>query len=276
VAVALCGPVACGRAGSSPATTGGGAGTGTPSATSGTSSPVAPATGSSATSPSASGTTEAARLGAFFAAAGRADAQLRTAADRINAAISPTTIVIDAATVAAVKAVDVEAVARAVPAGLPSTLTQQVLEVYADLSSRQAAFQRVLEDASQSPLPRNSDVGKDLIRCLGNGSAPARFFAGDLAAVRSTASGMPALTPAAPTSRAAAELALRLHAISLPNNCAEECGGYAPRPIPLYQFVWGKVHLAPGSDWDGHYGDTGLFTARYVTGQGWQIAVNAC
>jgi hypothetical protein len=44
----------------------------------------------------------------------------------------------------------------------------------------------------------------------------------------------------------------------------------------LYPIVWNRVDLGSGSVWDGTIGTGGLFTARYVPGQGWDTTSNAC
>jgi hypothetical protein len=153
---------------------------------------------------------------------------------------------------------------------------RSVLQVYADLSSRRAALNRVLEYASDSPLPRTSTKAKDLLTCLSHGSAAAARFADDLAATRALAAASAPVKVAPVRSRLTAEVAIRAHGIDLPNNGCGECGGVVPRPVALYPIVWNRVDQGPGSEWDGTIGTGGLFTARYVPGHGWDINVNAC
>ena len=216
------------------------------------------------------------QLAGFFVAAGRADEQIRQATKLINGGFRGEVIVLAPATVAAVNAIDTKAVVRAIPGGLTPRELGSVLQVYADLSSRRAAFNRVLEYAGESPLPRTSTDAKDLLSCLGHGTAAAARFADDLAASRALAAASAPVKVAPLRSRLTAEVAIRAHGIDLPNNGCGECGGVVPRPIVLYPIVWKRVDLGPGSVWDGTVGTSGLFTARYVPGQGWDIQSNAC
>lgn len=264
------GMAACGRATESP-------GSLAPGTASSSVSPSESAAPTVSTPASASGTHTASaadQLAPFFAAATRADQQLRRAAGLVNAGIGSREIVLDATMVRAVKAIDTDAVVRAVPGGLPPTLLRSVLEVYADLSSRQAAFNRILEYAPGSPLPRAGDDARDLIRCLGNGASPTASFGADLAASRSVAAATAPVKVAPVQSRQAAEVAIRAGGIRLPNNGCGECGGYVPRPIVLPPIVWKHTELA-GIAWDGTIGST-QFSARYVVGKGWDVAFNAC
>jgi hypothetical protein len=179
------------------------------------------------------------------------------------------------ATVAAVRAIDTGSVARALPGGLPPALLRHLLQVYEDLTTRHAAFNRVPEYAGRSPLPRGGREAADLIRCLGNGAGPARWFETDLAAARAAAARTARVTLAAPGSRAAGEAAIRTALLRTPNFCAAECGGYYTRSIQLYPITWKHTVLAPGSAWDGTVGRQ-MFTARYTAGSGWDIGFNAC
>ncbi len=279
----------CGAAGSAPgaATTGSGpAGTaatssGTPGAlpgTAGMSVPASPASpgGTSSTPGPGSGRPSAAdQLTSFFAAAARADGQERRAAALVNEAIGPSRIVVSPALVAAVRGIDTHAVGRAVPGGLPPALLRSLLQVYADLTARQAAFNRVIEYAGESTLPRSGAPARELLDCLHNGATPARWFGTDLAAARTEATSTARVSLAPDRSRPAAEVAVRAQLIRSPNFCAAECGAFYSRPVPLQPITWKRTVLAPGSAWDGTVG-TLLFTARYVTGQGWQVGLNAC
>jgi len=195
-------------------------------------------------------------------------------------------IVLDPATVAAVKAIDTKAVVRAIPGGLNPHQLRSVLQVYADLSSRRAALNRVTEYASDSPLPRGSTDAKDLLTCLGHGTAAAARFADDLAAARALAAASAPVKVAPARSRLTAEVAIRAHGIDLANNGCGECGGVAPRPVVLPPIVWKRVDQGPGRVWDGTIstttssanpgGASGLFTARYIPRQGWDTSLNAC
>jgi hypothetical protein len=272
----------CGAAGSvsGPSATGSGSAGTTPntSTSAGTNAPATtPPTGGTSSAPRSSSSRPSAadQLTEFFTAAARADQQERHAATLVNGGISTTRIVFSPATVAAVKAIDTQSVARAIPGGLSPTMLRSLLQVYADLTVRQAAFNRVLEYASDSPLPLSGQNAKQVITCLGNGNTPARWFTTDLAAARTLAQGTPRFALAPERSRLAAEAAIRAQLIRGPNFCSEECGGFYNRSIQLYPITWKHTVLAPGSTWDGTIG-TMRFTARYVTGQGWQIGFNAC
>ena len=272
----------CGAAGSAsgPSVTGSGAAGTTPnsSTSAGSNSPTTtPPTGGTSSAPRSTSSRPSAadQLAGFFTAAARADQQERHAATLVNGGIGTTKIVFSPATVAAVKAIDTRSVARAIPGGLSPTLLRSLLQVYADLTVRQAAFNRVIEYAHDSPLPLSGQQAKEVITCLGNGNTPARLFTTDLTAARTLARGTPRVVLAPERSRLAAETAIRAQLIRGPNFCSAECGAYYSRSIQLYPITWKHTVLAPGSTWDGTIG-TMLFTARFVTGQGWQIGFNAC
>jgi hypothetical protein len=216
------------------------------------------------------------QLAGFFSAAGHADQQIRHATRLINGGFHAKVIVLDQRTVAAVKAIDTKPVVRAIPGGLTDRQLRSVLQVYADLSSRRAALNRVLDYADQSPLPRTSTNAKDLVTCLGHGTAAAARYADDLAAARALAAASAPVTIARAQSRLTAEVAIHAHIIDLPNNGCGECGGVVPRPIVLHPIVWQQIDHGPGSVWDGTIGTTGLFTARYIPGHGWDTNFNAC
>jgi hypothetical protein len=215
----------------------------------------------------------AGQIDAFLTTANRTDEQIRAAATLIDAGIGNTQIVITANTVAAIEAINVNAVGRSIPVGLPTELLASMLQVHADLASRKGAFQRVLELAARSPLLQDNVDTADLLDCLGNGSAPAQWFPTDMATVRSLAAAIPAITPVPENSRAGAEVAIQAHSLLQQNICCGQCGGYAPRPVPLPPVTWQKI-TEENITWDGTHGTT-KFTARYTETQGWQINFNA-
>jgi hypothetical protein len=218
------------------------------------------------------------QLAGFLAAATRADRQLRAAAVLVNRDIGSQHIIVDPATVAAIKAVDTQAVVQAIPGGLPPALLRSTLQVYAGLSSRRAAFNRVVSAAPQSPLPRTE--ANDLIACLGNG-APAARFGSDLAAVRRLAGSSAPVKVAPVRSRLTAEVAIRAAYLHGWNNAADGCGGYVPRPIVLYPIQWKRIVLndgGSGSVWDGAIAVPTSplpFIARYRGGHGWAVTLAA-
>jgi hypothetical protein len=263
--------------------------TGTGSSTTGSGAPGSPSTGASAgsvqtgpaTTPPTSAThtpSAADQLTTFFAAATRADTQLRHSATLVNRGITSTQVAIAPAAVKAVQAIDTHSVVRAIPGGLPAGLEKSLLQVYADLASRQAAFNRIEEYAGRSPLSRSTFEGRDLVNCLGNGAKAATWFPGDLAAARKLAAATPRQTLPAESSRQGAEVAIHAHFILLGNSGCDSCGGFVPRPVPLYKIVWKRIveSYDPHMVWDGTVGESGRFRARYTAAEGWDIGVNAC
>ncbi len=178
------------------------------------------------------------------------------------------------ATLAAVRALGNTSVASGIPAGLPGGLFRDVLVVYGDLSSRTGAFNGVrLFGNSGHEMPIGGQDAKNVLRGLHNGAAAAARFDGDLAAVRSLAQQTPPPTVAAPDSRAAAELALRLYSIDKINNCSEEFGGFAP--AQLETVIWQPASGQHSHHYQGTIGG-GSFHADYSAAHGWQIYINAC
>jgi hypothetical protein len=213
----------------------------------------------------------ASQLAAFFAAAQQADSQLRHTAALVNGDIGTTSMRFTPATLAAIRALGNAPVARTIPAGLPTGLLRDVLVVYGDLASRTAAFTGVrVYGYSGRVLPIGGPDAKEVLRGLRNGAPAAARFSGDLAAARTLAGQTPVVPIAAPESRAAAELALRLRSIDLVNDCSYTFGGYAPTSFE--PVVW-----QPGTG-PGHYAGTisGVrFQATY-TDHTWEIMIYAC
>jgi len=178
------------------------------------------------------------------------------------------------ATIAAVRGIELAPVASALPAGLPTDMLREVLVVYGDLASRADALNGVLAYGfSGRQLPIGGPEAQSVLRGLRNAAPAAARFNGDLAAVRTLAQQTPKVTVAAPDSRAALELALRVQSISLRDSCDEEFGGYAP--TSLEAIIW-----QPGTDQhSSHYqGSIGgiRFTAGYTVQHGWKILIYAC
>jgi hypothetical protein len=235
---------------------------------------TAPSTRPAPTSSHAAAPSAATQLAAFFAAAEQADSRLHHAAALVNGDIGATSMQFTPATLAAVRALDNASVARTVPAGLPAGLLRGVLVVYGDLASRTAAFGGVeVYGSSGRELPIGGPDANAVLRGLGNGAAAAARFTSDLAAARTLAQQTPLVTIAAPDSRAAAELALRLHSIDLRNDCSETFGGWAP--TDLETIIW----QSGTGQHSGHYAGTigGIrFQATYAARYGWQIIIYAC
>jgi len=178
------------------------------------------------------------------------------------------------ATIAAVRGIELAPVASALPAGLPTEMLREVLVVYGDLASRTDAFNAVrVYGSSGRALPIGGPEAQSVLRGLRNGAPAAARFNGDLAAARALAQQTPPVTVAAPDSRAALELALRLQSISLRNSCSEEFGGYAP--TSLETIVWQPSTDQHSSHYEGLVGGV-RFSADYTVQHGWTIIIYAC
>jgi hypothetical protein len=226
---------------------------------------------SSATTPLPSAATQ---LAAFFAGAAHADSQLRHAAALVNGDIGATSMRFTPATIAAVNDIKLAPVAAELPAGLPTGMLRDVLVVYGDLASRNGGFNGVrMHGSAGRELPVSDPDAQSVLRGLRNGAPAAASFSGDLAAARALAQQTPLVTIAAPDSRAALELALRLRSISLRNTCSEEFGGYAP--TSLEPIVWQPGAGQHASHYEGLAGGI-RFTADYTVKDGWEIIIYAC
>jgi len=206
------------------------------------------------------------QLAGFFAAAEAADSQLRQVAALVNEGVGPVSMTFPPATLAAVGALSTEETVRAIPAGLPAELLRQALLVYSDLESRTTSLSGIRMFRADHPLKLGSQEGKYVYGCLGNGGPAAARFGTDLAALRTAALASPPVTPAAPDSRAAAELAVRIQDIGLRNSGCMSCGGFV------------ATTLAPVV-WTSQSGGTinGIrFQVTYHAGTGWQAAIWAC
>lgn len=240
----------------------------------GQTSPPATSAPPGTTSPSGQPSASAAdQLAGFFSAAQAADARLHHAAALANAGIGAKTIHLSPSTVAAVKALDLTAVEHAIPAGLPSELQRQVMLVYSDLVSRTWAFNRYLMYRSRTTLPASGTEGRDLVRCLGNGAPAAARYDADLAAARAYAQTVPPLTVAAPDSRAAAEVLLRVDLIKIANGGCGSCGGRVFTQLPTV--VWQR-QTEPGFGYSDGYVNHVRFSAHYRAGHGWDVVLFAC
>ena len=214
------------------------------------------------------------QLAAFFAAAACADSQLRHAAALINGDIGAQSIRFTPATIAAVRGIDLAPAAAALPAGLPAEMLREVLAVYGDLASRRGAFGGVdIYGFSDHALPIGGRDARSVLRGLRNGAPAAARFNGDLTAARALAQRTPPVTVAAPDSRAALELALRLDVITRRNTCSMMFGGYAP--TSLAPIVWQRGAGQNARHNEGLVGGA-RFTADYTARHGWKIVIYAC
>ena len=81
------------------------------------------------------------------------------------------------------------------------------------------------------------------------------------------------MTPPAPDSRPAAELAVRIALIDLANSGCEQCGGIVvTTSVPI---VWQQENQPGIRHYDGTVGGT-RFTADYHAGSGWAVQIWAC
>jgi len=214
------------------------------------------------------------QLAAFFAAAQHADSQLNHAASLVNGDIEATSMRFTPATIAAVRGIELAPVASALPAGLPTEMLREVLVVYGDLASRTDALNGVqVYGSSGRQLPIGGPEAQSVLHGLRNGAPAGARFNGDLTAARTLAQQTPPVTVAAPDSRAALELALRLQSISLRNSCSEEFGGYAP--TSLETIVWQPSTDQHSSHYEGLVGGV-RFSADYTVQHGWTIIIYAC
>lgn len=240
-------------------------------ATSSSSGSAPPAVTSPSTTPSPTQSAPASpsaadQLAGFFSAAGALDSQLRRAAALVNEGVGATSLNFSPAAVAAVKALSTKEAARTIPAGLSPELLRRTLLVYSDLESRTISLSRVWMYSDEHPLKLSSQDGKYVHMCLGNGAPAAARFGGDLAGLRAAALAAPPVTPAAPDSRAAAELALRIAGIRLRNSGCMECGGYVF--TTLARVVWTSQS---GGTIDGI-----RFQVTYHADAGWEAEIWAC
>lgn len=252
---------ACGSGSAPPSSTPGSSTLGV-TATSATAAPGD--TKASATTASTSAPSAADDLAPFLAEASRADTRIRAAAVLVNADLgSGPTIQYRSTTVAAIQAARPVAAATAIPTGLPPELLRQTLLTYSDLTARANAFDQVSSERTF------------VLGCLGHGRAPAARFASDLAATRISAAASPRIHRAAPDSRAAAELALRIEQIDHMNACSGTCGGMIR--TQLATVTWHRTApVAPGSITPDGTIDGIAFAVRYQAGKGWDVAINAC
>jgi hypothetical protein len=231
----------------------------------------APTTTSTTAPPASSAATQ---LAAFFTAAQHTDSQLTHAAALINGDIAATSMRFTPATIAAVRGIELAPVASALPAGLPTEMLREVLVVYGDLASRTDALNGVRAYGSSGrKLPIGSPEAQSVLGGLHNAAPAAARFDGDLSAARTLAQQTPRVTVAAPDSRAALELALRLQSISLRNSCDEDFGGYAP--TSLETIVWQPSTDQHPSHYQGLIGGI-RFAADYTIQHAWKINIYAC
>jgi hypothetical protein len=210
-------------------------------------------------------------LAAYFDAAEAVHHKLAAAAIKINGRVSKSHISVDQATVDAVAAADPTPAGALIPAGLDPVLLRAVVLLQSELVSRHSAMARV--GRLLGTYPTNGLEAKDLLQCLGNGAAPAAKFPADLASAKALAASSPPLIPVPTSSRAAAEVAIRLVDMGLRNQGCDSCGGAVV--TDLLPITWGpQPSWAGAPPWDGNIGGI-PFRAAYDA-KGWHIELNAC
>ena len=212
-------------------------------------------------------------LGEFFSAAELLDQHLKTAAAGINRSIAAGDPNVDQATAdtlsAAVSAVT--EVEDAVPAGSEPELLRAVLLVESDLVSRTFAMRSALKPDALIGIGWSETEG-----CLQNGAEAAARYPDDLAALRSLADASAAVAVAAPDSRAAEGLAVRLGWINLLNTGCDGCGGQVATDLH-HVTVYDTPTFSPqaAGPVDGLVDEVG-FWASFDADAGWHIQFNAC
>ncbi|MDQ1290022.1 MAG: hypothetical protein QG622_3588 [Actinomycetota bacterium] len=206
----------------------------------------------------------------------RADARLVAVASLVNKDTSASGIRLRRATRAAIVAITLDDVAKALPAGTGDDLLRRSLLVYSELVSRRAAYQGLL---SVSPgadgttvVARGTEGMTMVLACLANGARAGARFTGDLAALWAAAASARPFTVAAPSSRASGEILVRTGYIDGWNRCCAGCGGYVTDTLaPL---VWAAKDFPSGEHIDGTVDGVG-FEATYGAGTGWKIVIHA-
>ena len=203
------------------------------------------------------------------------DESLKAAAAAANGAIGTEKITVSQGTVDAINAANPSAAATKIPPGLPLDVLQQVILVQGDLFSRFYAFRgfgmSVTQPGQTEVVPVSDQRATYLLGCLKNGSTPARLFATDLTAARAAAAQVPPVPATDPSSRASADLAVRLQYVELANSGCMNCGGAR---FTTLKVTWHPIDLA-GKPWDGDV-DTIPFAAHYTVGSGWAVQIDAC
>jgi hypothetical protein len=213
-------------------------------------------------------------LAAYFAAASAVDANLKAAAAAANGAIGTNQITVSPTTIDTINAANPSAAATKIPPGLPLDVLQRVILVQSDLYSRFYAFRgfvmAVAQPGQTEVVPVSDERATYTLDCLKNGSTPARSFATDLAAAQAAAQ-VPPVPATDPSSRTAADLAVRLQYVELANSGCMNCGGAR---FTTLKVTWYPVNV--GGEYGDGDADTIPFSAHYVPGSGWTVQIDAC
>jgi len=228
-------------------------------------------TGSGTSAGTARSTTE---LAPYFAAAERADANLRRAATMVNGGMSKDRLRIRPEVVPAIEVAAPDRLRSVIPAGMPPELMRSVLLTYSDLASRYYAMRFVAaagDPRREVVVLRSNEISptlEEILLGLGEGAPAARRFAGDLAGAKALAARY-RLSGAGPRSRAAAEIAVRTHQIESANGCCEETGGEVFTDLVPVTWTGGRE----GRSWTGKVNNIGFHTNW--TGDTWDVQLAA-
>jgi hypothetical protein len=148
---------------------------------------------------------------------------------------------------------------------------QPTVLVLSDLVSRRAAMD---DFAGRYPVGADLDdvTQQRLLENLGQGADAAAHFSSDLTALEAAAHGAPAFTPAAPDSRAAAEIAVLAADVQMSNYGCDGHGGTRITSLPA--IVWQSGAMPDGTKIDGTV-ETVPFRATWTNGD-WLVVIYAC
>jgi len=224
-------------------------------------------------------------LAEFLDAARALDARLHIAAPLVSASIHADSVVIDAPTAAAVKALKSQTLVATIPAGMPKALLLPVLTTYSDLISRSYAMMSFGTPGTRTRIAEEGSMGlaegEDMYRCLANGSPAAARFEADLATVVATARSLPPLAHVGRADVASAEIKAILANIDLRNGGCAGCGGYVATTVPSVTWddsssATARTGTVRAAGDPGEPAEELPFDATYAPDTGWSINLHAC
>jgi hypothetical protein len=205
-------------------------------------------------------------LAPFFNGAASLDRRLHVTATQLNGKFDANgDAVFDQSDVDAVGGTDPSALAKTIPGGMPPQLESAALLVWSDLMSRYAAM-------CVGVGPYQPQTDSDLDGCFKNGAAAAARFPADLASARALAAASPPITPVAPDSHAAGEVAVQVNAIVESEVGCDGHGGFIFST--LQPVVW-QPGISDSQPTAGTIGPT-PFTAHYDPTTGWSARLLVC
>jgi hypothetical protein len=221
-------------------------------------------------------------LADFLTAARRADSALRAAEEMIARDVSAGNgpLEVQRSTSTAVRAVDLDAVRKAIPSGLGAHLLGRVLTVHSGLVSRRASM-LFFENPSSFDYAEDGEVegypAESVVTTYQKGRPAAERFATDLGEVESLARTAPPLRQRTPSSRDAATLAAVLGAVEAQNTCRTVGGGYVITDSPSIRWKRDPEggRSSSGNTFRATGFDTLSFDIRYRGGR-WRVDVEGC